>query len=285
MDDRDLEIFLDSPPFLGKSSFANLQQVKTLCGETGRIFCREKKCWGTSCLLSLQNLIVSNVWQPLGISPALYGALLNAARRRREANETAWLAAENQRVKEAREKAEKQEKDEKARRARLKKEAERDAAKKRAIEANERAMKDVKVDPRVGELAVKLSISLYEAAQILKRGDVVPTKNDLDECHALGFTQEAISHSMLIDELGPRMTLSPHGRVLRWCHVLAFEARCDAPKEVYFNRYDRRPYIDERLKQFANELNNLGGGAQTPILLEENPDIFKTRRMLELYES
>ena len=52
---RDIDQYLGAPPFLGRSGYAHLQQVKLLCGENGeRTFCRETKCWGTTSLLQLQ---------------------------------------------------------------------------------------------------------------------------------------------------------------------------------------------------------------------------------------
>ena len=124
----------------------------------------------------------------------------------------------------------------------------------------------IKVDPEVGKLAVQLGISTHEAAQILARPDVVPSKRELDECHVLGFSQEGIAHSKLMDELGPRMTLSPHGRVLRWCEVRAYEVRCDEKhRGIYFDRDALKPFVDANLAAFVAELNALGGKARTPI--------------------
>jgi hypothetical protein len=264
---RDIDQYLGAPPFLGRSGYAHLQQVKLLCGENGeRTFCRETKCWGTTSLLQLQQLLGSGVWQPLGLDPALNGRLMVAARAKRDADEAAWVAQQAKRAKEAKEKEAKEAKEAKARQERQRKETERLAAKQRRDEATAREVAKIKVDPEVGKLAVQLGISTHEAAQILARPDVVPSKRELDECHALGFTQEAVAHSKLMDELGPRMTLSPHGRVLRWCEVLAYRVRCDDKHiGIYFDRDALKPLVDADLAAFAAELNGLGGGARTPI--------------------
>lgn len=264
---RDIEQYLGAPPFLGRSGYAHLQQVKLLCGENGeRTFCRETKCWGTTSLLQLQQLLGSGVWQPLGLDPALNGRLMAAARAKRDADEAAWIAQQAKRAQEAKEKEVREAKEAKARQEKQQREAERLAAKRRRDEATAREAANVKVDPEVGKLAVKLGISTHEAAQILARPDVVPSKRELDECHALGFSQEAIAHSKLMDLLGPRMTLSPHGRVLRWCEVLAYRVRCDDKHlGIYFDRDALKPLVDADLAAFVVELNGLGGGARTPI--------------------
>lgn len=260
---RDIEYYLGAPPYLGRSDFSHLQQVKLLCGEGGeRTFCRETKCWGTTSLLQLQQLLRSGVWQPLGLDTALNGRLMAAARAKRDADEAAWVAQEAKRVKEAKER----EATEVKKRQRETKEAQARHEKQRRDDAAAREASKVRVDPEVGKLAVKLGISTHEAAQILARPDVVPLKRQLDECHALGFSQEAIAHSKVMDLLGPRMTLSPHGRVLRWCEVLAYEARCDEKhRDIYFDRDKLKPIVDARLAEFVAELNGLGGKARTPI--------------------
>lgn len=283
MDEYDLEAdrqqlrhYLDNPPYLGRSEFSHMQQVKLLCGEGGeRVFCRATKCWGTTGLFQLQQLLGSGVWHPVGTDPALYGRLAAAARAKHEAAAAAWAAQEAQRVKEAKEKAAKEAKEAKARQEKQQREAERLAAKQRRDEAAAREASNAKVDPEVGKLAVKLGISTHEAAQILARPDVVPLKWQLDECHALGFTQQAIAHSKLMDELGPHMTLSPHGRVLRWCEILAYEVRCDDKhRSIYFDRDALKPVVDARLAAFVAELNALGGGkARTPIKQGESEGI------------
>lgn len=264
---RDIEQYLGAPPFLGRSGYGHLQQVKLLCGENGeRTFCRDTKCWGTTSLLQLQQLLGSGVWQPLGIDPALNWRLKDAARAKRDADEAAWVAREAARVREAKESEARDAKEAKARQEKQRKDAERLAAKQRRDEATAREAAKIKVDPEVGKLAVKLGISTHEAAQILARPDVVPSKRELDECHALGFTQEAIAHSKLMDEFGPRMTLSPHGRVLRWCEVIAYRVRCDDKHlGIYFDRDALKPLMDADLTAFVAELNGLGGGARTPI--------------------
>ena len=267
-DRRQLQHYLDHPPYLGRSEFSHMQQVKLLCGEGGeRTFCRATKCWGTTGLFQLQQLLGSGVWHPVGIDPALYGRLAAGARAKHAAAAAAWAAQEALRVKEAKEKAAKEAKEAKDQQEKRRKETERLAAKQRRDEAATREAANVKVDPEVGKLAVKLGISTHEAAQILARPDVVPLKWQLDECHVLGFTQEAIAHSKTMDELGPRMTLSPHGRVLRWCEVLAHEVRCDDKhRGIYFDREALKPLVDARLAAFVAELNALGGGkARTPI--------------------
>jgi hypothetical protein len=263
---RQLQDYLEHPPYLGRSAFAHLQQVKLLCGEGGqRTFCRATKSWGTTCLFNLQQLLGAGVWQPLGLDQALNGQLMVAARAKRDADESAWVAQEAKRVKEVRKVKEQEavevkkwQKEAKAAQARQLKQCRDETA---AREASK-----VKVDPEVGKLAVKLGISTHEAAQILSRPDLVPLKWQLDECHALGFTQEAIAHSKLMDMLGPRMTLSPHGRVLRWCEVLANAVRCDEKcRDIYFDRDALKTVVDARLAKFVAELNALGGKAHTPI--------------------
>jgi len=274
MDDYDAEAdrqqlrhYLDNPPYLGRSEYSHMQQVKLLCGEGGeRVFCRTTKCWGTTGLFQLQQLLGSGVWSPVGIDPALYGRLAAGARAKHEAAAAAWAAQEAQRVKEAKEKEAREAKEAKARQEKQQREAERLAAKKRRDEATAREAANVKVDPEVGKLAVQLGISTHEAAQILARPDVVPSKRELDECHALGFSQEAIAHSKLMDLLGPRMTLSPHGRVLRWCEFRAYEVRCDEKcRGIYFDGDALKPHVDADLAAFVAELNALGGKTRTPI--------------------
>jgi hypothetical protein len=264
---RDIEQYLGAPPFFGRSGFAHQQQVKLLCGEGGeRTFSRETKCWGTSSLLQLQQLLGSGVWQPLGLDPALNGRLAIAARAKRDADEAAWIAQQAKQAREAKDKEANEAKETKARHERQRKETERLAAKQRRDKAAESEAAKIKVDPEVGKLAVKLGISTHEAAQILARPDVVPLKWQLDECHTLGFTQEAIAHSKLMDELGPRMTLSPHGRVLRWCEILAYHVRCEpAHRDIFFNRDALKPFVDSHLACFVRELNDLGGKTRTPI--------------------
>ena len=180
-------------------------------------------------------------------------------RAKRDAEEAAWIAQQAKRAQEAKEKEAREAKEAKARQEKQRKDAERLAAKQRRDEATAREAAKIKVDPEVGKLAVQLGISTHEAAQILARPDVVPSKRELDECHALGFTQEAIAHSKVMDELGPRMTLSPHGRVLRWCEVLAYRVRCDDKHiGIYFDSDALKPVVDAGLAEFVGELNRLG---------------------------
>ena len=275
MDDYDHEAdrqllrhYLDHPPYLGRSEYLHMQQVKLLCGENGeRVFDKATKCWGTTGLFQLQQLLGSGVWHPVGIDPALYGRLAAGARAKHEAAAAAWAAQEAQRMQAAKEKEAREAREAKARQEKQQREAERLAAKRRRDEAAAREAANVKVDPEVAKLAVRLSISTHEAAQILARPDVVPSKRELDECHALGFSQQAIAHSKVMDELGPRMTLSPHGRVLRWCEILAYRTRCDDKhRGIYFDRDALKPVVDADLAAFVAELNALGGGAtRTPI--------------------
>jgi len=51
---------------------------------------------------------------------------------------------------------------------------------------------------------------------------MMPTAAEVAECARLGFTQQAIEHSMRDLSLGPRMSLSAEARLLRWC-ALRFE--------------------------------------------------------------
>ena len=189
---RDIEQYLAPRP-LGPPGYAHPQQVKLPCGENGeRTFCRETKCWGTTSLLQPQQLL-GRAWGSRSARPG--AQRLAHGRRPRQARRRGGRVIAQQ-----------------AKRAQGQGEgpggsggqgAAGEAAqgrraargKQRRDEATAREAAKIKVDPEVGKLAVQLGISTHEAAQILARPDVVPSKRELDECHALGFTQEAIAHS------------------------------------------------------------------------------------------
>ena len=78
------------------------------------------------------------------------------------------------------------------------------------------------------------------------------------ECARLGFTQEAITYSNNVDELGPRGTLSNEGRILRWCEVLTSDARYDvgeANRDNYFRPEVWLPAAEQAHLRYAKSLN------------------------------
>ena len=83
-----------------------------------------------------------------------------------------------------------------------------------------------------------------------------PTPEEMAECNRLGFTKRATELSNTLDQLGPRGTLSNEGRILRWCLVLAYEARQELKGADFFD-VNLIATLEERAKlAFANELSS-----------------------------
>ena len=77
--------YLDGDEMLGRSSFADKDLVKTLCGDGARVFNQERKMWGTKCYEALARLMNSHRWEPRGIPQEWHERLLTLAAERTEA--------------------------------------------------------------------------------------------------------------------------------------------------------------------------------------------------------
>lgn len=197
----DVALYLERPPYYGRSHARDNAIVKPLCGPTAR-FDGECKMWSTRCEDALRALIASDKWRPVGIDPGDYAPLMRAAEERR-AKAEAWWKAEQARLV-----AEKQ-----ARQARQK-EANEKAARQRMAEEKAQAERDAKRKKREHEEAKQAAKKRPEKN---KRDGLEPSAVEVAECKRLGFTNQAIAYSKRLDEMGPRGSLSDEGRLLRYC--------------------------------------------------------------------
>jgi len=77
--------YLDGDEMLGRSSFADKDLVKTLCGDGARVFNQERKMWGTTSHEYLIKLMSSHRWTPFGVPEEWHARLLALATERTEA--------------------------------------------------------------------------------------------------------------------------------------------------------------------------------------------------------
>ena len=213
MASSEIELYLERPPYYGRSHARDNAIVKPLCGPTAK-FDGERKMWTTRCEDALRALVASDRWRPVGIEPEDYALLMNAAEERRAKAEVEWKA-EQERL--AAERAARQKvAEEKAARQRA---TEEKAAKKRAAE--EKAVAEREAKRRKQEQAEAKKKAAKKPPE-KKRDGLEPTAAEVAECKRLGFTEQAIAHSQTLNELGPRGSLSDEGRLLRYC-FLVFE--------------------------------------------------------------
>ena len=207
MEPSDIQLYLERPPYYGRSHARDNAIVKPLCGPTAR-FDGECKMWTTRCEDALRALVASDKWHPVGIDSVDYAPLMHAAEERRANAEARWKAEQERRAaeKQARQKAA----EEKVTRQRA---AEEKAAKKRAAEEKAAAEREAKRRKREQEEAKRAAKKKPEK----KRDGLEPTAVEVAECKRLGFTEQAIAYSKRLNELGPRGSLSDEGRVLRYC--------------------------------------------------------------------
>ena len=204
----DVEVYLERPPYYGRSHARDNAIVKPLCGPTAR-FDGECKMWTTRCEDALRALIASDKWRPVGIEPVDYAPLMRVAEERRAKAEAQWKAEQERRAAEKR--ARQKVAEEKAARQRA---VEEKAAKKRAAEEKAQAECEAKRRKREQEEAKRAAKKKPEKN---KRDGLEPTAVEVAECKRLGFTEQAIVYSKRLNELGPRGSLSDEGRVLRYC--------------------------------------------------------------------
>lgn len=77
--------YLDGDEMLGRSSFADKDLVKALCGDGTRVFNKERKMWGTTSHEYLIKLMSSHRWTPFGVPEEWHARLRELATERTEA--------------------------------------------------------------------------------------------------------------------------------------------------------------------------------------------------------
>lgn len=254
---RDSKTYLASPPYFGHSHFDNRHLVKELCGFNGeRVYDDKLKVWGTTSIANINQLVSSGLWFPVQIDEEYYQVLISEARNYQAMKIHEWNESEKKRL------LEKKYNDEKLTDAALKakkaqllrgkdaKQIERE--KKRKLDGDNEPKQVINAEHAA--LAAKIGVTLYEAGQMLKRGDVVPSREEIDETKRLGFTELAIAHGKTRLDFGPSMSLSPQGRLLRYCDFIAYETRCDCPL-IYFDKEKLKPEIEKAKQSFADALN------------------------------
>ena len=232
--------YLDNPPYYGKSEYRNLREVKQHAGPTC-CYDPARKLWGTACTDALQELVVSNKWEPFGLRKQMHAPLVREARRHRARAEAEWVAKQE---------AEK---------------AAAEAAAKRtsaswlvSAAAKSRKAKPAPVPAPAATAATGASAPAPAPKKEAMRFGVQPTADEVDTCAWMGLTPEAIAFSDTLNELGPRGTLSNEGRILRWCVALTSDARYKLEKEKspdYFNSDVYLPAARQAHLEFAKDLN------------------------------
>ena len=269
-----IEQYLAHPPYHGRSHPRDLAKVKALCGPT-RKFDYERKLWATRCTDALRALVASKKWQPVGIDKEAYAPLMRAAVEHRAKAEAEWKAAE-----EARKAQEEEERKrlavEEAIKISKRKAREAEAAiaelkakrQKRAAEAKAAAVLPFASKPKPEPTAAAKA----PAEQKKNRFGAEPSEAEVAECARMGFTPEAVAYSRRLLELGPRLSLSDEGRLLRYCSLVfehdepvpeltraerraswSYEYRWPLP-----NTADSRKYVDELNREAAEAPAQVG---------------------------
>ena len=243
MADDAVQGYLDHPPYYGKSLHQDNVLIRQLCGPTGK-FDYDRKLWGTSCEDALRSLISSQKWRPIGIERAWYAPLMRAAQTHRAKAEAEWLAKQEAEAKVA-------------------KAAEtRKRASTWLADAGARPKAKAKAAPPAPAPAIaRASWRDYpEQKKKKSRNGLEPSEVEAAECARLGFTEEAISYSQTLNELGPRGSLSDEGRVLRYC-ALIFEHDEPVPeltreeRRASWNYEQRWPLPEAACREYAQQLN------------------------------
>jgi len=243
--------YLDRPPYYGRSGFQHVAAVKTLCGPTCT-WDPVRKLWGTKCTEALQDLVGSGKWHPIGIEYEWKGRFLKAAQDHRAEAEARWMQEE-----------------EAKRKAAAEAEAAAEALKRRSpaswVLGSSAPKKPKTVGASTLAPAAAPAAARPPAPPTVKRDDRVgppPTDAEARECERLGFTQQAIVYSMRDVSLGPRMTLSAEGRLLRWCSFMDRKEE-DGPlveytreeRKTIWNSEQRFPLPETESRAYAVELN------------------------------
>jgi hypothetical protein len=208
MEPSDIDLYLERPPYYGRSHARDNAIVKPLCGPTGR-FDGECKMWTTRCEDALRALIASDKWHPVGIDSVDYAPLMRAAEKRRANAEARWKAEQEARKVREEEERKKQVVEEAIKMSRKKA---REAA---AAVAEIKAKRQKREEEAKAAAAAPVAAAKPPAEK--KRDGLEPTMAEVAECKRLGFTEQAIAYSNTLIQLGPRGSLSNEGRVLRWC--------------------------------------------------------------------
>jgi len=95
MAERIIRQYLETPPYLGRSTFADKAYVRQACGSTC-CFDEQKKMWGTRQIDCLISLVRSRKFQPFGIEPSWNTDLVEAAHVYASEAEAAWKAQQQQ---------------------------------------------------------------------------------------------------------------------------------------------------------------------------------------------
>ena len=88
-----------------------------------------------------------------------------------------------------------------------------------------------------------------------------PTQAEIDECARLGFTADAIFYSRRLVHLGPRMSLSDEGRLLRYCLLTrdpdesVRELTPEERERSWGGREVRWTLPETKTREYADELN------------------------------
>ena len=88
-----------------------------------------------------------------------------------------------------------------------------------------------------------------------------PTQAEIDECARLGFTADAIFYSRRLVHLGPRMSLSDEGRLLRYCLLTrdpdesVRELTPEERERSWGGREVRWTLPEIKSREYADELN------------------------------
>ena len=230
-----IDWYIRHPPYYGKCQFADKDTVRYICG-TSCCYDSVNRVWGTKSLLDLEALISSGKWKPLGVECALHAELVKSALALQEEYRSDWVKQHPTKVQKG-----------------------RDPWATISNGHSPHSKKNpVPVPIRVRvPVPVPVPVPAFNQKKRKVTGGIPdPTPGEMAECNRLGFTKRATELSNTLDQLGPRGTLSNEGRILRWCLVLAYEARQELKGADFFD-VNLIATLEERAKlAFANELSS-----------------------------
>ena len=241
-----IDAYLLSEPYYGNSNWQDREIVKRKCGPT-RCYDSSLHLWGTKSIEDLQNLVASRLWHPIGIEPDWLPQLLRDSHTFRAAQEASWIA----------------------------KHAKHTPKEKSWTQKIQKLPKTSKLckatpAPKPAEPYIDKNKPKRPPKVVAKpiRPGALPTPHEVEECKRLGFTQRAITFGISCDDFGARSSLSPEGRLLRWCLYIDHDdyLNSDDPSQKhisgsrYFNSnsgsfYDDEHKHDAAKRGFALELD------------------------------
>lgn len=91
--------YLMFPPYYGRSDREHNERVKYLCGEGRRVWSKDNSMWGTTSVVSLQNLVNYGKWVPFAIEAEAMPYLIATVGKRAEKERAAEMQRDTEQTK------------------------------------------------------------------------------------------------------------------------------------------------------------------------------------------